>query len=168
MILPTQVMPRDVRDWQTTQQRVERAALATINRRLVAFNRFFQWTVACHLLFANAVEDISAIRLPQRQLKRLHATLLRRLFHAAKDHPRDYALIEVLVGTGVRVSELLQLCLSDLVLKERSGILTVRVARVIAMARSPHAGCAQSVACLLDTQPPGADESALAALDGRL
>ncbi len=42
------------------QQRVEPAAPATINRRLVALNRFFQWTMARHLLLANPAVDNSA------------------------------------------------------------------------------------------------------------
>ena len=47
------------------QQRVERAAPATINRRLVALNRFFQSTMARHLLPANPTDDNSAPTLRQ-------------------------------------------------------------------------------------------------------
>jgi len=47
------------------QQRVERAAPATLNRRLVALNRFFQSTMARHLLLANPTHDNSAHTLRQ-------------------------------------------------------------------------------------------------------
>ncbi len=42
---PAAIIPRDVRDWKTYQQVVEKSAPATINQRLVALSRFFAWAV---------------------------------------------------------------------------------------------------------------------------
>jgi integrase len=46
------------------------------------------------------------IRLPPRQPIALEKTELRKLLRAACGHVRDYAMLELLAGTGLRVGEL--------------------------------------------------------------
>jgi len=70
--------------------------------------------------------DVHALRLPPRQPKGLDRREVRRLLHAANHHPRDFAILEVLIGTGVRVGELLGLFVGDVEIGERSGKLTIR------------------------------------------
>ena len=123
---PEDVMPRDVRDWTAYQQTVEQAAPATINQRLVALTRFFHWARAQDLCRENPTEDVSHIRLDPRQPQALDNTDLRRLLRVARGHLRDYAILELLAGTGLRVGELLDLNVGDVEIKERSGIVTVR------------------------------------------
>jgi site-specific recombinase XerD len=123
---PDQVMPRDIRDWQAHQQQTEQSAPATINQRLVAVKRFFKWLQKLQLIQQNPAEDIATIRIDQREVKSLEDTPLRRLLRTAKSDSRDYAILEVLVGTGIRVGELLQLKIGDLDLQPRSGKLIVR------------------------------------------
>lgn len=125
---PAAIMPRDVRDWKAHQQTVEKAAPATINQRLVALSRFFGWAVDHALAADDPTADIPGIRLPARQPKGLSDRDLRKLLRAAKTSgsARDYAIIEMLAGTGLRVGELLDLCVGDLDLHERSGSVTVR------------------------------------------
>lgn len=43
---PTQVIPRDIRDWKAHQVTVEKAAPATVNQRLAGLAQFFSWAVA--------------------------------------------------------------------------------------------------------------------------
>jgi integrase/recombinase XerC len=119
-------MPRDVRDWKAYQQTAEKAAPATINQRLVAVTRFFRWACAQGLCWENPAEEVAHLRLAPRQPKALEQTTLRKLLRAARGHLRDYALVEVLAGTGLRVSELLNLKVGDVTLNERSGQVTVR------------------------------------------
>jgi site-specific recombinase XerD len=123
---PDDVMPRDVRDWKAYQQTIEKAAPSTINQRLVALTRFFHWARAQNLCRENPAEDVGTIRLAARQPKGLDKTALRRLLRAAHSHLRDYAMLELLAGTGLRVGELLALKVGDVVLNERSGTVTVR------------------------------------------
>lgn len=123
---PDKVMPRDVRDWKAYQQAVEKAAPATINQRLVALTRFFHWARAQGLCRENPVEDVSNIRLDPRQPKALKKTALRKLLRAAHGHVRDYAMVELLAGTGLRVGELLALKVGDVEINDRSGKVTVR------------------------------------------
>jgi site-specific recombinase XerD len=126
LLAPDAVMPRDVRDWKAYQQAVEKAAPATINQRLVAITRFFGWARAQGLCRENPAEAVSTIRLAPRQPKALDTRTLRRLLRVTRSHLRDYAILEVLAGTGLRVGELLALKVGDVELKERTGQMTVR------------------------------------------
>ncbi len=119
-------MPRDVRDWKAYQQTIEKAAPTTINQRLVALTRFFRWARAQELCRVRPAEDVGTIRLESRQPKGLDKTTLRRLLRAARGHVRDYAMLELLAGTGLRVGELLNLKVGDVEIGERSGTVTVR------------------------------------------
>ena len=123
---PDRVMPRDVRDWKAYQQTVEQAAPATVNQRLVALTRFFRWACSQALCRENPAEDVSNIRLDPRQPKALEKSPLRKLLRAARSHARDYAMLELLAGTGLRVGELLALKVVDVEIGERSGKVTVR------------------------------------------
>lgn len=120
------VMPRDVRDWQSYMRTTEKAAPTTINLRMVALSRFFTWAIQAKLCRENPSQDVSTIRLDARQPKALDPDHLRRLLRAAKANLRDYAIVEMLAGTGLRVSELLALCINDVKLGERSGSVIVR------------------------------------------
>src|SRR5687768_10321164 len=98
---PAKVIPRDVRDWKTFQQSTEKAAPSTINQRIVALSRFFHWAVKQGLASSDPTEDIPTVRLEAREAKGLKDRDLRRLLREASVDVRDYALIEVMVGTGI-------------------------------------------------------------------
>jgi integrase/recombinase XerC len=120
------VMPRDVRDWKAYQQTKEKARPATVNQRLVAVTRLFRWAVMQGLCRENPAEAVVGLRLPAPQPQGLSPIELRRLLRAAKDNLRDFAVIELLAGTGLRVGELLALTVGDVVVHERSGKVIVR------------------------------------------
>jgi len=125
---PASIIGRDVRDWKTHQQTVEKAAPATINQRLVALSRFLAWCVKQGIARENPTQDVNSLHLPQRQPQGLDKRELRRLLRAAHagGNLRDTAILEVLAGTGLRVGELLALQVGDVEIAERSGKLTVR------------------------------------------
>jgi site-specific recombinase XerD len=125
---PAAIIARDVRDWKTCQRKAEKAAPSTINQRLTALSRFFSWALAQGLVERDPTTNISTIRLPNRQPKALSERDLRRLLRAVHSGggKRDIAIIEVLAGTGIRVGELLGLQVGDILIRKRSGLLTVR------------------------------------------
>lgn len=123
--VPNEVMPRDVRDWKAYQQTVEKAAPATINQRLVALTRFFRWARAQELCSENPANDVSNLPLAPRQPAALAKFEVRKLLRAARSHLRDYAMLELMVGTGLRVGELLALQVMDVEIHDRSGKVTV-------------------------------------------
>ncbi len=124
---PARLMARDIRDWKSYQQSVEKAAPSTINQRLVAIFSFYKWALARDQVTNDPTLDIATIRLPRRQPKSLSRRQLRQFLRAVHNggSRRDIAIVEMLVGTGLRVGELLQLQVEDIVLRERSGWVIV-------------------------------------------
>ncbi len=125
---PAAVIGRDIQDWKAYQQTVEKAAPATINQRLVALSGFFAWAVGQGIVRLDPTADVSALRLPKRDIKSLEEKDYRRLLRAvhAGKNLRDIALVELLGGAGLRVGELLALKVGDLEINSRSGRVTVR------------------------------------------
>lgn len=68
------------------------------------------------------------LRPPARKPKALSERDVRKLLRATHEggDVRDYALIEFLLGTGLRASECLALEIGDVVIQKRSGVVTVR------------------------------------------
>ena len=122
------VISRDVRDWIAFQQTAERARPATINNRLAAVSRFFKWAMAKGYVSTDPTANVKGLRREQRQPKALSRADLRRLLRAVhrSGNVRDIALLELMVGTGLRVSETVNLTAADLEINARSGKVTVR------------------------------------------
>lgn len=123
---PAFVMPRDIRDWKGYQQSTKGAKPTTVNQRLVAVSRFFRYARQQNACQENPAEEIEHLHPPQRQPKALKDIEVRRLLRAARANPRDYALLELMIGTGLRVGEVMALRVGDLEMNERSGKVTVR------------------------------------------
>jgi site-specific recombinase XerD len=128
---PAAIIPRDIEDWKTYQQTVEKASPATTNQRLVALSNFIEWAVSKGHACNNPTAEVGGVIMRKREPKALSEKDLRRLLravHAAGD-ARDIAMVELLVGTGLRVGELLALKVGDLVLNDRSGKVIVRMGK---------------------------------------
>ncbi len=125
---PAAIIPRDVHDWKTHQQTVEKAAPATINQRVTALTGFFEWAVSVGVIASNPAQGVKMLRPPARKPKALTERDVRKLLRATHEggDVRDYALIEFLLGTGLRASECLALEIGDVVIQKRSGVVTVR------------------------------------------
>ena len=125
---PAQIIPRDVSDWKSYQQTVEKARPSTINLRLVALSCYFQWAVSRGYARTDPTVEVSGLRLTNRQPRSLGETATRRLLRQVykEGNLRDIALVELMLGTGLRVSEVLALKVGDIMLKDRSGEVIVR------------------------------------------
>lgn len=125
---PGCVIPRDVKDWKTHQQRSEKAAPGTLNQRLAALSRFFDWAVASGVVKNDPTIEVKTLRPQHRKPKGLPSKALRRFLRAVHigENLRDIAMVEILAGTGMRVGELLELRVGDFRLRERSALLIVR------------------------------------------
>jgi site-specific recombinase XerD len=128
---PAAIIPRDIEDWKAYQQTVEKASPATTNQRLVALSNFFQWAVSNGHARSNPTSDVPGVGMKKREPKALSEKDLRRLLRAvhAAGYDRDIALVELLVGTGLRVGELLALKVGDLVINDRSGKVIIRMGK---------------------------------------
>lgn len=98
----------------------------TINNRFAAISQFAK--------FVNRIDVVQNIRLPEvRQVRNIapkslerndRNQLLREI--ERKGNTRDIAVVNTLLRTGIRVSELVALNRSDVIIGERSGSITVR------------------------------------------
>jgi integrase/recombinase XerD len=125
---PAEIISRDLEDWIAHQQTVEKAAVNTINSRIVGVSQYFGWTLKQKLIKDNPAADVACLRTAPRQPRALDKTYVRRLLrHISKSgNVRDIAIAECLLGAGLRVSELLNLQLGDVTLNKRGGQVVVR------------------------------------------
>lgn len=153
----TRLIARDIRDWKSYQQTVEQAAPSTINQRLVGVASFYRWAVTNKVIGQNPTIETKSIRLPSRQPKSLSSQELRRLLRAVHHGGslRDIAILEILAGTGLRVGELLQLQVGDVVLHERSGWVIIREGKHGSYREMPLASEVRTALAAYLTEHPG-------------
>jgi len=125
---PEAVTPTDVREYRGHLINVEHRQPATVNRRLAALRRFFQWAKATGLAKELPTENVKGIASSPRSPHWLDKRDVDRLIRAVERHgnTRDLAIVLTLRHTGIRVSELSSLTLGDVETSERKGSLTVR------------------------------------------
>ena len=125
----TTITPTDVRDFRG-YLRDPSIGASDVNRKLAALRSFFQWTITTGRRADTrrhgqrcSRRAASAALVPKRDLDRL----LRELEAAANPSTRvrDRAIVLTLRHTGLRVGEVVSLCLRDVMLSERKGSLRV-------------------------------------------
>jgi site-specific recombinase XerD len=125
---PHAVTSSDIRDYKSFLLTVQHSKPATINRKLAALKRFFGWAEGKKMIEDSPAEAVKGVasspRAPQSLEKREIEKLIRAVERYGKK--RDLAVVSILRHTGVRVSELCNLTLSDIKLSERKGSLVVR------------------------------------------
>src|SRR3954453_21818047 len=125
---PEAVTPTDVRDYRSHLINVEKRQPATVNRRLAALRRFFQWAKATGLAKELPTDNVKGVASSPRAPHWLDKRDVDRLIRTVERHgkTRDLAIVLTLRHTGIRVSELSGLTLGDIETSERKGSLTVR------------------------------------------
>lgn len=138
-LTPGEITPADVREYRGWLQAVQKASAATVRRRLMALRAYCRWAVQAGYLAADPTAAVKAPReteLSPRWLTRQEQWRLVREAERgvnAADTPtrryqavRDWALLVLLLHTGLRVSEAAALEVGDVQIGERSGWLLVR------------------------------------------
>lgn len=138
-LTPEKLTPSDIREYRQYLVTVKRAKPNTVNQHLAALRNYAAWAKAAGHIQSdptNGVRWANSQKLAPRWLdKREEHAILReaeRALNAAQtDHAkflalRDHAILVMLLNTGLRVSELCALDLSDLELSERKGSVVVR------------------------------------------
>ncbi len=121
----------DVRAYLAYLRTVRKLKPASINRKLAALKALGRWAVATGTLVQDPTRDVKGVRQQRHGPRALSAQEFRRMVRKAEQtgRLRDVAILETLGRTGLRVSELTALELDDVELKERSGLLTVRLGK---------------------------------------
>jgi integrase/recombinase XerC len=124
---PENITPLDVIDYRNAMLDQGKKP-STINRSLMSISSFCQWAQRNKRIPNNPIEGIRTVAeepLGPRALDRKEQLALLRAVRKS-GHIRDLAIITVLLHTGIRVSELCNLRISDITLDNNSNMITIR------------------------------------------
>lgn len=145
-LTPEAVTPLDVREYRSYLVDVKKQSGATVNRKLAAVRAWLTWAESEKVIEINPAASIKGIKLgepdPRWLTRKQTYALLREVqkeeqLAAARaggdvQHPavvqarRDAAAIALLLHSGLRVGELVDLDVSDVQVSNRKGQVTVR------------------------------------------
>lgn len=125
------VTVRDITDFRDQLRRTDGQAVATVNRCLVSLRRWFAWLVEIEHLATNPAKPVKELRRQQLAPKGLDRSQVRHLLRELelRQDTRAVAIFSVLLYTGCRVSDLIALELSDVMIGDRSGSVLFRFAK---------------------------------------
>jgi len=137
------ITPMDVKEYRSYMQTVKSFKPATINRHLQALRAFCHWAVEMGHIATDPTVNIKGSKQQRPGPKVLDRTEIYRMMRALEERlqwalsykgslsghaasaKRDMAMVMLLLHTGLRVSELAGLRLSDVEMSEQKGRLTV-------------------------------------------
>lgn len=127
---PSAITTLDTREYQSYCLNVKKYRPSGIQQRMSAVKAYCGFLQAKGLLSTNPALDVKAIKSVKRDsapdvLTKSELHRFRREVHKA-GNLRDIAILELLLQTGVRVSELVNIDVNDISISERKGILVVR------------------------------------------
>ncbi len=82
-------------------------------RKLASIRELFKYLVGCELLASSPAAKVAIPKKERKAQTYLHPEEYAKLLSAAGSHPRDFAILQLFLQTGIRVSELAALTLSD-------------------------------------------------------
>ncbi len=126
---PDVITPTDLRDYKHYLSEVLLLKPKTVNRKLSSLKSFLNWSVAEEFISDHHIphipKPIKEEKIGPQWLEPLEQHALVRKFEQGKN-PRDLTIIQLLLNTGLRVSELCNLMWSDIKITTRKGRLIVR------------------------------------------
>jgi site-specific recombinase XerD len=165
------VTTRDITDFRTYLREQKGLAVATVNRALVLIRKFFGWLKEegdLPLNPATPVKELHRTALAPKGLDRHEVRSLLRELELRGD-TRANALFHLLLYSGCRCGDLVQLEITDLKLSERSGMATFRCGkgnkeRVVPLPLQ----CRRALQAWLDVRPPGSSQKVFVGCRGGL
>jgi site-specific recombinase XerD len=147
---------RDVTDFRNHLHRNQRQAVASVNRALVSLRRCFDWLVRNGHVATNPAKAVKELRRQPLSPKGLEQADVRRLLREIelRQDVRAAAIFNLLLYTGCRVSDLVNLELQDLDLGERGGSILFRFGKGRKQRTVPLPLAARrALECYLGTRP---------------
>jgi integrase/recombinase XerC len=122
------VTKRDVTDFRSHVRRKQGQSVSTANRALSTLRRYFGWLVEAGHATANPATGVKELRRQQLAPKGLQRPQVRKLLREIelRQDVRAAAIFSTFIYTGCRVSDVVNLELSDVVIGERSGSVVFR------------------------------------------
>lgn len=119
--LVSEVTLSDLRSYEVYMQRAGYAA-SSHQRKTHAIKAFFAFLENRKLISVNPAAELIPPSVPKDEPRVLSEEEYRRLLAAASQNPRDLAILQLFLQTGVKLSELARLTLTDVTLPERLGL----------------------------------------------
>ena len=158
----------DLANYRQHLIRAERLRAASVNRKVQALKKFFAWAAHKKLIPANPAATLRFLRRQKRtQPKGLREGEIQALLRAAGQTGhglarRNYALLQLLLQTGLRVGEASCLAVADCEINDRSGVVRVRAGKGGKEREVPlNASARRAVALYLKTREDYAPEEPL-------
>jgi site-specific recombinase XerD len=148
---------RDISDFRDHLRREKSQAVSTVNRCLVTIRRFFGWLVEQGIASINPAKKVKELRRQPLAPKGLDRSQVRRLLREIelRQDIRANAIFSLMLYTGCRVSDLINLELSDLLIGDRSGSVVFRFGKGNKQRTVPiPLSARQAIQTYLDTRPP--------------
>jgi site-specific recombinase XerD len=153
----SRVTTRDITDFKTYLRRDCGQAVATVNRKLTTIRRFFGWLAEHSHIGANPGKPVKELKRTALAPKGLDRTQVRKLLREIelRNDLRANAIFSVILYTGCRVGDLVDLDLHDLIINERSGSVVFRYGKGNKQRVCPLPIAArQAIAVYLAQRPP--------------
>jgi site-specific recombinase XerD len=145
----------ELRQWKTHLREERKLEPASVNRKLAALRSLLRWAEAEGLApEITAPKSLRQVQPPPRWLSKSEQRALVRAAER-KDRIRDPHLIRLFIHTGIRLDEAVAMRRPDLVLKDRSGSLTIPKGKGRKQRTVPlNAEARASLRALLKLAPP--------------
>ena len=151
------ITTRDISDFKDYLRRQQGQAVATVNRCLVTLRRYLGWLAQQGIIPTNPAQAVKELRRQQLAPKGLERPIVRRLLREVelREDVRGTAIFSLMLWTGARVSDVVNLELPDLMLSERSGTATFRFGKGNKQRTVPlPLPARRALLAYLDTRPP--------------
>ena len=151
------VTVRDVTDFREWLRRDQGQAVASVNRALVSLRRFFGWLAEQGHVQANPAVAVKELRRQMLAPKGLERSQVRHLLREVelRQDVRANAIFHLFLYAGPRVSDVVSLELSDLLLGERSGSVLFRFGKGNKQRSVPlPLPARRALQAYLDSRPP--------------
>ena len=125
-------------------------------RKLAAIREYFKYLVVEKQLPASPASTIALSKKERKRRVSLRVDEYRKLLHAAASHSRDYAMLQLFLQTGIRITELVGLTLSDLDLDQGKMLIHGKGSKQHTISLEKKAS--QALESYLAVRPPGADQ----------
>src|SRR6266849_3649697 len=139
-------------------QHVQHKSISTINLRISALRAWCAWLVDQGYLPLDPAARVKLIGeetgSKREGLESSQINALLRQAQLSRDPARNYAIVQVLLQTGIRLSECIGLTFGDITFGERSGLLLVRAGKGNKVRSVPLNGSARE-AIAVSLAPPG-------------
>lgn len=151
------VTTRDIADFRDSLRRDQQQAVATVNRALVTLRRFLGWAADKGHVPHNPADNVKELKRQLLAPKGLDRSEVRRLLREIelRNDIRANAIFSLMLYTGCRVSDLVNLELADLMLNDRSGSVVFRLGKGNKQRTVPLPLAARkALKAYLDSRPP--------------